>query len=211
MVPTDDAAPGAFRWLGWSAVLLLLTVVSGIGLISSGAFDPKPIGELVINRPLSPQPVAADSQTLSWIDQELPPGNYTLRLSAARDSGELDIGYGLAVGNIDNYLVVAVSPLAYVTIWQGLTVDGQPSESSRLPSPDVAILPWQTWPHVKTNENTNEIWLDIFDGKLFSARINRELLWQGGEILQGAQVATWVESFGGPANVEFDELQLFSE
>jgi hypothetical protein len=211
MVPIDDAPIGAFRWLGWSAVLLLLTVVTGIGLISAGVFDPKPIGELAGNRQLSPQLVAANYQTLSWIDEELPPGNYSLRLTAARDSGELDIGYGLAIGEIDNYLVVAVSPLGYVTIWRGVMVNGEPSESSRLPSPEVAILPWQTWPHVKTNEEPNEIWLDIVDGNLESVRINRELLWQEREILQGAQIATWAESFGGPANVEFEELQLFSE
>jgi hypothetical protein len=211
MAPTDDAPTGAFRWLGWSAVLLLLTVVTGIGLISAGVFDPKPIGELTSNQPLYPQIVAADSQTLSWIDEELPPRNYSLRLTAARDSGELDIGYGLAIGELDNYLVVAVSPLGYVTIWRGGMENGEPSASSRLPSPEVAILPWQTWPHVKTNEDSNEIWVDVVDGKLISARVNREILWEGEEPLPGSKVAMWVESFSDPATVEFDELQLFSE
>lgn len=199
--------------LRWTAVLLLFTAVVAITLIDAGVFDPRPIGTEQWQRPLSPQPIAATSRRLLWLNQPLPDQPYSLRLTAAYQSGELDIGYGLALGRETQYLAVAVSPLGYVAIWQEITTQ-MPQNSQRLPS--TSILPWQPWPHVHTNTETNELWIDVDptgNSKIsqFSVRINRELLWRGRLDTPAGQIGLLVESFGAAAVIDFQRLQLFHQ
>ncbi len=152
--------------VGGTAVIILL--------ILSGLFDPKPVGELTATLPLSAQTIPAQTQQFYWLQEPLADGSSSLRLMAAHEDGETDIGYGLALGSEDDYLAVAVSPLGYLSVWRK---SGQEMN---------IILPWQTWPHVGRGLELNEIWLDMDDwgrgdsgglenGRL-TIRINREWL-----------------------------------
>jgi hypothetical protein len=122
---------------------------------------------------------------------------YTLRVTAAHVDGEQDSSYGLAIGERDDPFIVAVSPLGYVTIEHK----------------GSAILPWQPWPHVKTGNQPNEIWLDVRPmdtASQVTVRLNRELLWSGEIALSGSEPGLVVESFGGPTTADFSRLELFA-
>ncbi len=177
------------------AVLLGTAVL--ITLILSGVFDPKPIGLPAWDVEPGEVQVAAGGELVEWLQNAptLPPA-YTLRLTAALVSGENDSAYGLAIGGADERLTIAVSPLGYVMIEQG----GEP------------ILPWQTWPHVRTGEQTNEIWLDVRPSgaiNQLTVRLNRELLWSGELEWSGKEIGLTAESFGETAVINFQRLELF--
>lgn len=179
------------------AILLGAAVV--VVLILSGVFDPQPVGSLAWNAEPGKVRIAAGNRHIEWLADTptptLPPA-YTLRLTAARSSGETDSAYGLAIGKADEMLVIAVSPLGYVNIEQG----GKP------------ILPWQTWPHVRTGEQSNEIWLDVRPSGIMSqltVRLNRELLWSGELELSSTEIGLAAESFGETAVINFQRLELF--
>ena len=129
----------------------------------------------------------------------LPSGRYSLRLTAAREDGETDIGYGLALGDENEYLAVAVSPLGYLSVWQksGAETD--------------TILPWQTWPHVGRGLEPNEIWLDSEENGRLTIRINREFLWEGEIEPPSGQIGLIGESFGETAVVDFQAVRIFEE
>jgi hypothetical protein len=179
-------------WLvvGGAAVTLVLVL--------SAVFDPKPMGAPVWSSQTGQIRVEANVRSVQWIENSFAlPLTYTLRLRAARLHGELDSSYGLVVGERGNPLIVALSPLGCVTIEHG----------------DAAVLPWQTWPHVKTGDQINEIWLDVRPlgpTSQITVRINRELLWSGEIALSGSEVGLLVESFGEPTTVDFSHLELFA-
>ena len=181
------------RWLRWIAGVVLGTAVTIIFLIALGIFDPKPVGKLQWERPLSSQTIAAGSQQIVWLEQLTPAGDYSLRLTTAYQSGETDILYGLVIGGEGEYLVTAVSPLGYATAWD------HPSSFILHPAP---------FPHVRPD--ANEIWLDVVDGRV-SIRINRELYWTGQVETSPGQIGLWVESFGETAVIDFQQLQLFAD
>ena len=193
----------------WGFVVLVGVTAVLILLILSGVNDPQPVGELVGERPLLAQTIPAQTEQLTWLEDPLPSGRYSLRLTAAREDGETDIGYGLALGREDEYLAVAVSPLGYLSVWQK---KGQETDT---------ILPWQTWPHVGRGLEPNEIWLDVDDlgrddlGRLengrLTIRINREFLWAGEIEPPSGQIGLIGESFGETAVVDFQTLQIFTE
>lgn len=201
------------HWLRWAAVLSLLAAVIAIGLIATGVFDPRPIGAEQWQRPLTAEVIPANSRRLIWLDGPLPGQRYSVRLTVAFQSGEPDISYGLVLGNETEHLAVAVSPLGYVAIWQ--------ETNKQLPvlfslQPSANPLPWQTWPHVKTGAEPNEIWVDVDQASdptnsLITVRINREWLWSGKVEIPEAQIGLLVESFGEAAVVDFQNLQLLSE
>lgn len=202
MPETEPALADSSRWIGRAAVLLLLTALLGIGLISAGVFDPKPLGDAVISLPVESLTVESGGNRLHWLDTPLPPPPYSLQLTAAPTSGEQDIGYGLALGDEANYVVAAVSPLGYITLSScSLTID-----DCQLTIDNFSPLPWQTWPHVRPD--VNEIWLDV-DGDELTVRVNREFLWQG-EIQLDGRIGLWLESYGGAAAVHFQKLDLFT-
>ena len=181
--------------LDWLAGLLVVTAVTLIGLIAAGTFDPKPVGELVAERLLPPQTIAAGRQDVVWLDALTPEQNYSLRLTMAYESGETDLLYGLVVGDDDDFWVTAVSPLGYAAVWEAHSGD------------NAALFPFQTWPHVRPD--SNEIWLNVVDGRV-SVRVNRELLWQGVVDPAGGQMGLWLESFGGTAVITFQPVQIFA-
>lgn len=193
------------RVLRWGFVVLLAATAVTLFLILSGVFDPKPLGELVLERPLFPQIIAPQAPQLNWLEQPIPAGSYTIRLTVAQEeSPGTDIGYGLVLGSDDAHVAVAVSPLGMLSVWQ---TNGAETE---------IILPWQTWPHVARNQEPNEIWLDVEDsgevanGRL-TIRINREFLWEGEIEPVSGRIGLLGESFGETAVVDFQTLQIFEE
>jgi hypothetical protein len=204
MNPDEELPPLAWRWLSILAVILLLVIVSGIGLISAGVFDPKPLGSAKVEYPLNPVDIQGNSQELNWIENQISSAMFTVRLTALRLRGEVDVAYGLAIGDKKDFLVIAVSPLGYYSIWRGSDVVGQTENNQVIES-------WQTWPHVRTDENDNEIWIDVQNDRITSIRINREILWQEPLPIQSRGIGLWVQSFGEPAVIDFQKIELFSQ
>jgi hypothetical protein len=189
--------PNNRQWLRLATWLVLGSAAAILVLILSGLFDPQPIGAQVWNVQPRAIHIEADTLKINWLDESPPlPAAYTLRLTAAHMNGELDSGYGLAIGSQESPFIVAVSPLGYVTV-----------EHNR-----AAVLPWQTWPHVKTDTQPNEIWLDVQPLETASeitVRLNRELLWSGEVAISGPDVGLVVESFGEGMTADFQHLELF--
>lgn len=186
--------PAVWRWLGLAAVLLLVATVAAISLISTGLFDPQPLGEQVSRQTLSPRTVAAGETGLFWTDTPLPETPASLRLDAEGGT-KATAGYGLAVGNPEEYLGAAVSSAGYVALWQ------------QAGSERNYLLPWQPWPHVRPDAS-NEMQIDV-DGEQITIRVNRELLWQGESQLHGRQVALLGQGFADEATIFFQTLTRF--
>lgn len=199
--PNESLPLWTWRVLGITAVTLLLSAVVGIALISAGWFDPRPLGPLQTTRMPGLLRISAGESRLQWVEQAPSQADFSARLLAAHGRGERDIGYGLAVGNAQSALVVAVSPLGYVRVWQ------QGPEDS-----DVRIehMPWQTWPHVRRDDAENEIQIDVTPD-VVSVRLNRELLWQGKSDVNTENLGLYLESFGGATAVDFRQLTLYYE
>jgi len=184
-------------------VALVVGGVALVALIAGGAFDPRPLGALVATTAPGAHTLDGRGEALLPQGNPLPPDSpaYSIRLTAAHAAGEIDSGYGLALGDEERALVVAVSPAGYVAVWEA---DGR--------SEPAYHLPWQTWPHVRGDSETNEIWLDVErtgDGAMVTARVNRELLWRGEVEGLDEGASLWLGSFGGPVTVEFRSLEWF--
>ncbi|MEW5986692.1 MAG: hypothetical protein AB1791_08670 [Chloroflexota bacterium] len=202
MFNASDNPPGwVWRGLGWSAVLLLLTAVLVISLVSAGVFDPKPVGRLSYQQSLAAETVPAQATLIEWAPVAHLPDAFTARLTAAYQRGNANVGYGLVVGGEKDYLAAAVSPFGYVAVWRqgGKQAGGLHYYS----------LPWQTWPHIRPADQTNEIQVDVQDSRV-TVRVNRELLWQGEVALSGRQVGWLGQSFDEAAVVQFQELRLYA-
>jgi hypothetical protein len=203
MNASRDVPPLAWRWLSIAAVLVLVATVAGIGFISAGTFDPRPLGT---SDPVTSAPgeraLGPGEALLEWLALPPPDATFTARLTAAWISGEPDGGYGLAIGAPGEAIVAAMSPTGYASL---LRV-GAAAEMG-----DAPLRSWQTWPHVRTGAEPNEIWLDVRGGRLVAVRINRELLWQGSEPLGGTALGLWAENYGGPSSVAFQLVEQFGE
>lgn len=175
----------------WAAFLLLGSILLMILLISSGWFDPKPVGSLRWQKILPPQTIVAGLPQITWLE-EVETADYSVRATAVHQSGEKVIIYGLVLGSETDYLVAAVSPLGYVSLWQG----------------DTVLLPLQPWPHVYNGAEPNEIWVDVEKGQL-TVRINREILWEG-EIAVAGGIGVMAKSWGETAVIQFPSVQLFT-
>ncbi len=171
----------------------LVTAVTAILLIASGMFDPQPVGELVWQENLQPMTVAAQTKQIEWLEQPVPDGPFSVRLTAVYEQGATDSGYGLILGDEAQNLLVAVSPLGYATIQQN----------------GPALLPWQPWPHVRTQNTPNEIWLDWADDQL-SVRLNRELLWVDDVEIPEGFLGLYGESFAETAVFDFESVELYN-
>ncbi len=222
---TNTLPKQTWRILGLTAVLLLIITVAAIGFISAGFFDPKPVGELTAELPLQPITVEANQQTFTWLDYDLTAESYTLRLTAAHQSGDPDSGYGLAIGNAQKTLLIALSPTGYAAIQTHQLNPTQIKNSSQddldnmianRPSDNAStktttsIFEWQPWPHVKTGNQTNEIWLDKH-GRTITIYINRELLYTGPLTLSTPQIALYTATYNQPITINFEKLTIFSE
>ncbi len=201
-----DQKNDAIRW----PALLLIGLVAIIGaiilLIVAGTWDPRPAGNLVAS--IAPGTrTTSDRGAVEWLaDPALSPAPAkmaTLQMEAAFSGGELDSGYGLAYGDRNSALVVAVSPLGYAAVWE----QGAPGE------PELSHLPWQPWPHVQTAGTSNEIWLDLIPAGSrtdVTVRVNREILWQGSIPTPGeAQAGLWLGSEEEATTVDFQTVSLF--
>jgi hypothetical protein len=125
-----------------------------------------------------------------------------MRLKARLGSGETDSAYGLLLGQGNETMAVAVSPLGYVAIWKAAS-----PESAQ---PAQFLLPWQTWPHVRTGDRENEILVNR-DGDKISVRVNRERLWEGGEFEPIDRAGFFVASYGGEAVVDLTSVEIFAD
>lgn len=172
---------------------LLATAVFLIVLIASGVFDPKPVGKRQTTLPTTNLTISEPGQTIIWLDESLPEGDFSVQGTAVFQSGSLDSGAGLALGDENSQFIVAVSPLGYVLVQQD----------------DTAVLPWQPWPHVRLEDNPNEIWIDV-RGEEITVRINRELLWQGTVSLPTRSLGLFGENFGETAVYTFPALEIFA-
>lgn len=201
MDPQGERSEFSWRWLRRIGILVLLAIPAGIILISSGLFDPRPLGNLEDEYQLEHLLVEAGSSILIWLDEPIISGPMTLRLLAAREQGETDVAYGMAIGKDEDKVIVALSPVGYVTIQRWLVNSGTVEVEQ--------YIPWQTWPHIQTGDLENEIWIDIEKGVLTSIRVNRELLWQGEIQLTGNRIGLSAESYGGSTEVNFETLKHF--
>ncbi len=192
-------------WQRWIAGLSLFATLILFSLIATGVFDPKPVGPEKWRRTLTPREVPAQSRQIFWLDRPLPDANISLHLEAAYLDGDADSGYGLVIGDDIYHLAVAVSSLGYVAIW----LQQEQSTTGGIPEL-VFILPWQTWPHVRTGHQVNEIWLDRLGDHLI-IRVNRELLWQGAVEGLTGRVGLIGESFGGKTTIDYRQLKLFAD
>jgi len=201
--PSPNSTAPTWRLLSLATLGLLGLGALVVVLIAAGVFDPRPFGQLLRtdNLGVHTLPVtgaATFPQSAPWAT---PPGHFSVRLRAAYVDEQVDIGYGLALGDAAGRLVVAVSPFGYVSVWEerdGATINH---------------LPWQPWPHVGIAQAENEIWLDVAtsgDRSQVTARVNREQLWQGEIKRLSPQVALWLGSFDGPAIVDFRALEWFA-
>ena len=184
-------------------IVMMLIAVATIIVIATGIFDPKPLGDLFKSFPLELQEIDAEDGSLTWLDQPVPAGDFSLRLTGAWLSGEQDIGYGLVIGDPESYLVIAVSPLGYLSVWIEASGNGAPTSEK--------LVSWRTWPHVGLAQEQNEIWIDVQDGAIAKVWINRELLNLDTAKIPGLDIGYWLRSYGEAATVKFDSLELYSD
>jgi len=190
------------RWLRWAVVLLGLTAVLLFLLIGLGLFDPRPLGQQTWTAEPLTLTIPADDRQITWLPEPLSPGRFTIRGKVIHQSGEGDSGAGLVLADEDTAVVIAISPLGYVTIQQT-----PPITDNRLP---ITEMPWQPWPHVHTGSEPNEIWLDVVDEQM-RVRINRELLWTGDLPFQPTRAGVYGQSFGDTAVFDFQQITLFAD
>jgi len=199
--------PGDRKLFIFATSFLLLVALLAIVAISGGLFDPKPQGEL-ISREIIDRQIRIDDEYQRLLSSNPSYAEYSVRLNAAWGSGDQDIGYGLKLGNENEGTIVAVSPLGYVTIMEQQENQAPAGIGLEYKEPDH-IMPWQTWPHVRQESQTNEIWIDVMDSQMTSVRVNRELLWKGAAPLMGSDAFFWAESYGEPAIVTIGSYELF--
>ena len=193
-----------------TAVFLLVFGVIGAIFVWSGIVDPKPIGELQVKISPVAKLLVDENRQIVWQDVSLPVDGFSVRETAVFQSGNADSFYGIAIGNVQNYLVVGVSPLGYAMIEQSTINSQQSTTNNAQISKSQPHLPFQTWPHVRTGSTANEIWVDVV-GDRVTVRLNRELLWIGDVDGLDGRVGIWGESFGETAVIDFQQLQLFWE
>lgn len=190
-----------------TALVALLIALLALFIISIGLFDPKPLGQLAIREEFDLS-IRIDDEYLLPLTREFSSAEYTVRLSAAWNSGDHDMGYGLQLGDEAEGIIVAVSPLGYVALQK--QHDNRAPITSGLNFQDAEhLVPWQTWPHVNKGDQANEIWVDIEDSHLTSVRINRELLWNGAAPMTGDGIFFWAKSYGEPGVVTIGSYELF--
>ncbi len=195
-VPEQAFPPRVLRWIGALAIAVLAIAIAGILVISAGLFDPFPAHLDVTPRTPDPLPVPAGATVRRW-EGALPPGGVAdvrLAATAAREP----VAYGLLLGGPERALAAAVSSEGYLAIW----VDEGGDET--------ALLPWQTWPHVRPGGAENEIRLGR-DGDRVSVWVNRERLWEGVISGLGDQVGVVAIAPAGPAEARFTRLELWPD
>ena len=101
-----------------TAVLLLLTILLLVGFTASGWGDPHPLGELTQTLQPGTMAIPAKGEQVAWLETEPLGERFSVRLTAAYQFGERDIGYGLLLGTLHTTTAIKLSPLGYLTIAQ---------------------------------------------------------------------------------------------
>lgn len=192
------------RFLGLVAIFIFAAIILSIIIISTGFFDPKPLEHALELKTPGPISVGSKSEAIIPINAKISSENRSYRLRASRVAGEHDIAYGMLIGSPISQTGIAINPVGYVSFWQH-------SDDNHQATKRVDIISWRTWPHINKNSGENEIWLDVFNNKLTSIRINREKLWSGELDFQGDTIFLWVTSFGEDTIVDFQQLELYTE
>ncbi len=187
------------RAISFLAILILCTIFLAVLLSLLGVFDPIPDGELIWQTGLDTMDVPPESSELVWLSEELPSVPLAIRLTAAYEDGEIDSGYGLILGQDEGIITVMISPLGYAAVSQ--QPDG--AESGMLDF----LLPWQTWPHIRTGEAANEI-LVILENDTMTVRVNREWLWEGKGIAAPRTAGVIGQSFGEKVAIDFQSAEI---
>jgi hypothetical protein len=184
------------------AILILAGVILVGLLVLSGLLDPRPQGAPVWQQARSELDLAELSEEIRFLTAYPIDSDIVLNLASRAASGELDIGYGLALSSDEDTIVIAVSPLGYAAIWEAGTAAS--------PSGRNYLMPWQTWPHILSGRQENEIQLWT-SGNILAVRVNHELLWQGAIPGQYDRVNLYGISYGDEAVIEARSIELFVE
>ena len=175
-------------------IILLVALLSDLGV-----FDPLPESELLWQEELQAMHVPPKSAEVRWLKEELPQAPLEIRLTAAYGDGEIDSGYGLILGQEKGSISIMISPLGYAAVSQQWNGD-------ELGIVDF-LVPWQTWPHIRTGDDINEL-IIYLDSDKMTARINREWFWEGEgfEPIRAAGVIG--ESFGNAVTINFNSAEI---
>lgn len=181
------------------ATLLFGTIVLIVSLAALGFSDPITTAEPLWQKELNSMLILPESSEVRWLTEDIPSSPISVRLTAGYEAGESDSSYGLLLGQENDAVAVMVSPLGYVAIRQ------QPSS---VDSGTVNYyLPWQTWPHVQTADQKNEL-LVYLDGDTITVRVNREWLWEENEIEHIERIGIIGESYGEEVSIDFQLAEL---
>jgi hypothetical protein len=221
MSTSSDQLP---RWLWQAGVWGLAGVVAAtlvtLVLALSGAFDPKPVGRLVLDQ----APAGLDWQvwpddapcqihdgtlvvtapaahTRIWVDTGLdlsPP--LTLEIAARQIGGPREAGYGLwwgeAIGS--ETAVIAVNGNDYFGVFRG--------EQTWEP-----VVAWQTFPHVHGQGQINRLRVDL-GGDRASVRVNDEIAATFDEPPHAGRFGFYMETFArGGSLVVFEWIQVWEQ
>lgn len=192
-----------YRLLG--KITLLTAALSAVlsAAVLLGAFDPPAFDRIVWSQADFYLSISPDRAGVQWLDSALPAGPFELSLTAAYAGGEQDIGYGLFLDCESESFAVSVSPLGYVTLWTAVNDQMPPPDGSR-------TMPWQTWPHIGTDFEANEILIHRELEKI-TVRLNGELFWSGQPPCDWLRAGVWSESFGGSSVIRVSRVALLEE
>jgi hypothetical protein len=175
------------------AFLLIGSIILVVFLLALGFSDPTANENQIWQASLSTMQLSSGTREIQWLRENLPQPPFSVRITASHDSGDLDSAYGILLDQENSKLAVMVSPLGYTSIWR---------ESNSTNKINEDYVAWQSWPHVRTGSEENEIYVSLI-GDSMSVRVNRELLWVGSGIDSIYRIGIIGESFGEDATLKF--------
>ncbi len=180
--------------------ICIVCIIFLVALLSTlGVFDPLPESELIWQDELQVMHVPPKSVEQRWLEEKLPQSPLEIRLTAAYGDGEIDSGYGLILGQDGGSISIMISPLGYAAVSQQRNGD----ESAMV----NFLMPWQTWPHIRTGDNINEL-IVYLDSDKMTVRINREWFWESDGIEPIRAAGIIGESFGEAVTIKFHAAEI---
>jgi hypothetical protein len=183
------------------AILLIGSIILAAFVLAVGFSDPIANENQIWQTSLAPMKISSGTRDIQWLRENLPQPPFSVRITASHASGDLDSAYGILLDQENSKIAVMVSPLGYTSIWRESNSTNEISE--------VIYLPWQSWPHVRTGNEENEIYISLI-GDSMSVRVNRELLWEGSGIDSIYRIGIMGESFGEDAAIRFQLAEISS-
>ena len=181
------------------AFLLIGSITLVAFLLALGFSDPMANENQIWQASLSPMQIISGKRDILWLRENLPQPPFSVRITANHSSGDLDSAYGIVLDQENSKIAVMVSPLGYTSIWRESNTTNEIKE-------DI-YLPWQSWPHIRTANEENEIYVSLV-GDSMSVRVNRELLWEGSGIDSIYRIGVMGESFGDDAAIKFQSAEI---